>query len=134
MRFSTVLVAVDGSETSDKVFDAAAQLVKLSGGRLLIIHVISMPTGISDPLLAIGATDMGELLNEMERRGKALLEKYAAKANADYKINGGSSSALSSSSIETILVQGQPPADAIIREAESRSVDLVVVGSKGFGG
>lgn len=132
MQFSAVLVAVDGSETSDNVFDAAAQLVKLSGGRLLVIHVISMPAGISDPLLAVGALDISELLSEMERRGKALLEKYAAKAKTEYKINEGSSP--SSSSVETILVRGQPPADAIIREAESRSVDLVVVGSKGFGG
>lgn len=131
MQFSTVLVAVDGSETSDKVFDAAAELVKVSGGRLLIIHVISLPAGISDPLLAVGAVDMSELMSEIENRGKALLEKYAVKAKTEYKINKGSSSSIS---VETILVHGQPPAEAIIRESESRSADLIVVGSKGLGG
>ena len=134
MQFSTILVAVDGSETSDKVFDAAAQLVKLSGGRLLIIHVISVPAAIADPLLAVGATDMGELMNEIERRGKALLEKYVTKADKEYKISTSSTSSAPSSSVETILAQGRSPADAIIREAESKSADLVVIGSRGFGG
>jgi nucleotide-binding universal stress UspA family protein len=126
-----VLVAVDDSQTSDKVFDAAAALAKLSGGRLLIIHVISTPAGISvGPLLYGGGPDMGDLAKELERRGRALLEEYTTRAAKEFKIEAASSP----SSVETILVQGPTPADAIIKEAESRSADLIVVGSKGFGG
>lgn len=129
MQFSTVLVAVDDTQTSDKVFDAAAALVKLSGGRLLIVHVYSLPARVSHPLIYSG--EMSELDMETEKRGKALLEKYAAKAENWYKVEPGT---LSTSSVETILVRGDAPADAIIREAESKSADLIVVGSKGFGG
>lgn len=128
MQFSTVLVAVDDSPTSDKVFDAAVELVKLSGGRLLIIHVYSLPAGITHPLIYSGETN--ELDRETERRGKVLLEKYATKAENEHKLGPPTSP----STVETKLVRDNVPADAIIREAESNSADLVVVGSKGFGG
>ncbi len=37
--FETVLVAVDGSEHSHKAVAAAAELVKLSNGKLIVVHV-----------------------------------------------------------------------------------------------
>ena len=42
--FSKIVVAVDGSESSNKVYDvAAAQLAKLSNGKLIIVHVVVPP-------------------------------------------------------------------------------------------
>jgi nucleotide-binding universal stress UspA family protein len=41
--FSKIVVAVDGSESSNKVYDMAAQLAKLSNGKLIIVHVVTPP-------------------------------------------------------------------------------------------
>ena len=120
MPFSRILVAVDGSETSDKVFNIAAQLSKLSHGKLYVVHVV-MP-------LSVGAFDyydasvIQRFQEDLEERGKSLLAKYTALGERDYNIT-----------IETILTQGSPP-DAILREATSKEADLIVVGSKGFSG
>jgi nucleotide-binding universal stress UspA family protein len=120
MPFSRILVAVDGSESSDNVFDIAAQLSKLSGGKLYVIHV-AMPPYIGgfdyyDP------TTIERLQQDLEERGKRLLAKYSTLAENKYNIT-----------TETILAQGSPP-DAILREATSKVADLIVVGSKGFSG
>ncbi|MFL6480423.1 MAG: universal stress protein [Nitrososphaera sp.] len=46
MLLSTIVVGVDGSDSSNKVYDMAAQLVKLSNGKLIIIHVVVPPLHI----------------------------------------------------------------------------------------
>ena len=120
MSFSRILVAVDGSETSDKVFDVAAQLSKLCGSKLYVVHVV-MP-------LSVGAFDyydasiIQRFQQDLEERGKTLLAKYSDLAEKNYNIT-----------TETILAQGSPQ-DAILREATSKAADLIVVGSKGFSG
>jgi nucleotide-binding universal stress UspA family protein len=121
MLFSRILVAVDGSETSDEVFDVAAQLAKLSGGKLYVIHVV-MP-------LSAGAIDyydtsiIERLQQEFEERGKRLLSKYSVDAKKKYDIT-----------VQPVLAQGTSPSDAILKEATSKAADLIVVGSKGFSG
>jgi nucleotide-binding universal stress UspA family protein len=40
MLFLKILVVVDGSERSDKVYDTSAQLAKLTNGKLIIVHVV----------------------------------------------------------------------------------------------
>jgi nucleotide-binding universal stress UspA family protein len=121
MLFSRILVAVDGSETSDEVFDVAAQLAKLSGGKLYVIHVV-MP-------LSAGAIDyydtsiIERLQQEFEERGKRLLSKYSVDAKKKYDIT-----------VLPVLAQGTSPSDAILKEATSKAADLIVVGSKGFSG
>jgi nucleotide-binding universal stress UspA family protein len=125
MLFSRILVAVDGSESSDKVFDIAAQLSKLSGGKLLVVHVIQpLSVGGSGFDYYPDSSTLERLQKDLEERGKSLLSKYSSYAEKKYNI-----------AVETILAKGSSsPADVILREASSKAADLIVVGSKGFSG
>ena len=122
MFFSKIVVAVDGSETSNKVHDVAAQLAKLSNGKLIIVHVVMPPSPVGDGLFYTDASSIDKLRIDLEESGKRLLKNYSEKSVNEYKI-----------AVETTLAQGYP-ADTIIREADARGADLIVVGSRGFSG
>jgi nucleotide-binding universal stress UspA family protein len=121
--FSKIVVAVDGSESSNKVYDMAAQLAKLSNGKLIIIHVVVVPPlPLGGGLFYPDVSGIDRIRIDLEEAGKMLLEDYVEKSTNEYKI-----------AVETILTQGYPP-DAIIREADAKGADLIVVGSRGFSG
>jgi nucleotide-binding universal stress UspA family protein len=120
--FSKIVVAVDGSESSNKVYDVAAQLAKLSNSKLIIIHVVMPPLSVCDGLFYTDASSIDKLRIDLEEAGKKLLQSYSEKSINEYKI-----------AVETTLAQGYP-ADAIIREADAKGADLIVVGSRGFSG
>jgi nucleotide-binding universal stress UspA family protein len=120
MLFSKILVAVDGSDSSDQVFNIAAQLSKVSGAKLYVVHVL-MPLPVGG-FSYYDASIIEKLQQDLEERGDNLLAKYSSLAGKNYNIT-----------IETILARGFPP-DAILREATSKAADLIVVGSKGFSG
>ena len=120
--FSKILVAVDGSESSNKVYDVAAQLAKLSNSKLIIVHVVMSPLPVSDGLFYTDAFSIDKLRIDLEEAGNRLLQSYSEKSINEYKI-----------AVETTLARGFPP-DAIIREANAKGADLIVVGSRGFSG
>lgn len=119
--FSKIVVAVDGSDSSNKVFNVAAQLAKLSSGRLIIVHVVVPPPPVGG-LFYTDVSGLDKLQMDLEESGHKLLEFYSDKSINEYEIP-----------VETTLAQGHPP-DAIIREAEAKGADLIVVGSRGFSG
>jgi nucleotide-binding universal stress UspA family protein len=121
MLFSKITVAVDGSESSNKVYDVAAQLTKLSNGKLIIVHVVMPPQPVGG-LFYTDAYSIDKLRIDLEEAGNRLLQSYSEKSINEYNI-----------AVETILAQGYPP-DAIIREANAKGADLIVIGSKGFSG
>ena len=121
MLFSKIAVAVDGSESSNKVYDVAAQLTKLSNGKLIIVHVVMPPQPVGG-LFYTDAYSIDKLRIDLEEAGNRLLQSYSEKSINEYNI-----------AVETILAQGYPP-DAIIREANAKGADLIVIGSKGFSG
>ena len=122
MFFSKIVVAVDGSESSEKVFNLAAQLTKLSNGTQVIIHVVMPPMPVGGGLFYTDASGIDKLRIDMEEAGKMLLQNYSEKSRNEYKIP-----------VETVLTRGSP-SDAIIGEANKRDAELIVVGSRGFSG
>jgi nucleotide-binding universal stress UspA family protein len=122
MFFSRILVAVDGSESSDKVYDMAAQLAKLTNGKLIIVHVVVPPLPLGGGLFYPDVSGIDKIRIDLEEAGRRILQKYSEKSTNEYKV-----------AVETILAQGYPP-DAIIREADAKGADLIVVGSRGFTG
>ena len=122
MLFSKILVAVDGSDSSNKVYNAAAQLAKICNGKLIIVHVVMPPLPVGGGLFYTDASSIDKLRVELEEAGRMLLQNYSEKSINEYKI-----------AVETILARGYP-ADAIIREADTKGADLIVVGSRGFSG
>jgi nucleotide-binding universal stress UspA family protein len=122
MLFSKILLAVDGSDSSNKVYNVAAQLAKICNGKLIIVHVVMPPLPVGGGLFYTDASSIDKLRVELEEAGRMLLQNYSEKSINEYKI-----------AVETILARGYP-ADAIIREADTKGADLIVVGSRGFSG
>jgi nucleotide-binding universal stress UspA family protein len=122
MLFSKIVVALDGSESSNKVYDIAAQLAKLSNCKLIIVHIVVPPLPLGGGLFYPDVSGIDKIRMDLEEAGKRLLQNYSEKSTNEYKI-----------AVETTLTHGNPP-DAIIREADAKGADLIVVGSRGFSG
>jgi len=118
-----ILLAVDGSRSSDRARDLVAALPWREGGRVRIVSVV--PT--SDDLIGIPWTlsvePDGAMLDE-----RALKTHRDALETAEREIR----SARSDLVIEPVLVRGRA-ASLIVEEARSMPADLVVVGHRGHG-
>ena len=123
MIFSKIVVAVDGSESSNKVYNMAAQLAKLSNGKLIKVHVVVVPPlPLSGGLFYPDVSGIDKIRIDLEEAGRRLLQNYSEKSTNEYSIE-----------VETTLAHGYPP-DVIVREADAKGADLIVVGSRGFSG
>lgn len=130
--FHKILVALDSSESSHRVFDGAIALAKITGSSLMLLHVLSSEEESSPNVSMIGlqyspiATD--EVIHmyqrqwaEYENRGLEMLRSYAEQAAADgiaaeFSQNSGS------------------PGRTICELARTWEADLIVVGRRGHSG
>lgn len=110
MKISKILVAVDGSEYSDKAFEYATMMIKNHASELLIVHII-------EELGNIGYS----ISNQLEQDSHLILQKYRTKAeNKELQ-----------SSLRIIEEKGFSAAEKILEIAEKEKVDTIVVGTKG---
>jgi nucleotide-binding universal stress UspA family protein len=112
----TIMVAVDGSQSSSKAARLAADIALKFGARLNLVHVV--------PKLVLPPDVYGLTLAEVEREHRAYAERIIEKALATLDEPG-----LEKTS--TILYGS--PAEAIAEEAATADVGMVVVGSRGYG-
>jgi nucleotide-binding universal stress UspA family protein len=107
-RKSFVLVAIDGSEYSDKAFQYACKLSLSKNIPLLIINVVEeyATTGYS-------------ILRELKDSSKEMLNKYRTKAKL-----------LDVRSVNTIHSVGNA-AEEILKIANRKDIDTLVLGSRG---
>lgn len=116
-----ILVGTDGSETATVAVSEAADLAVNLGARLLILT--AFPNDAS--------TKLGEHARNMpapkhwRSTGRVDAEEVLGKAV--------DSLGRTDVSVETVAKEGDP-AEAIIRVAEERKADIVVVGNKGMTG
>jgi nucleotide-binding universal stress UspA family protein len=116
-----ILVGTDGSETAAVAVSEAANLAANLNAKLLIISAFPNVT----------ITKLGEQARNMpapkhwRSDPRAQTEEVLAKA-----VNSLSQGDMS---VETVAEEGDP-ADAIIRVAEERKADIVVLGNKGMAG
>lgn len=112
--FRNILLAVDGSEHALKAARAAGELARLSGGNLTAITAYEEVPGY------LGEPNLQKVIQERMKRSKEVLEKAA---NEIGEIPG---------ELKTEALEG-PPAEAILRVAETRGIDLIVMGTRGLG-
>jgi nucleotide-binding universal stress UspA family protein len=107
-RKSFVLVAIDGSEYSDKAFQYACEISLSKNIPLLIINVVEeyATTGYS-------------ILRELKDSSKEMLNKYRTKAKL-----------LDVRSVSTIRSVGNA-AEEILKIANRKDIDTLVLGSRG---
>ena len=110
MEISKILVAVDGSEYSDKAFEYATMMFKNHKSLLLIVHII-------EELGNIGYS----VSNQIEQESQLILQKYQTKAESKGL----------QSSLRIIEDRGFSAAEKILAIAEKEKVDTIVVGTKG---
>jgi nucleotide-binding universal stress UspA family protein len=110
LEISKILVAVDGSEYSDKAFEYSTMMFKNHKALLLVVHII-------EELGNIGYS----ISNQMEQDSQLILQKYQTKAE-----NKGLQS-----SLRIIEDRGFSVAEKILEIAEKEKVDTIVVGTKG---
>ncbi|MHA1607106.1 MAG: universal stress protein [Candidatus Freyarchaeota archaeon] len=122
--FRKILVAVDGSEYSEKAASYALAIAEKFGSEVVVLHVVTTPfffVGIGNAGVAIAEYGTAKLLaEELENAGKKLLEEYEVK----FKEVGVKA--------HLVLKRGNPPT-AIIETAKEEECDLVIVGSRGLG-
>jgi nucleotide-binding universal stress UspA family protein len=116
LRMHTIVVGVDGSDTSKDALDWAAGEAKLRGAKLVALHAWSYPAVSGGPFgMAVPPLDI-----DFEKEARAALEKVLAGAGLG-----------ESSNIRHEIVRG-PAAQVLI--GASKTADLLVIGSRGLGG
>ncbi len=107
-----ILVGYDGSKESDKALDWAVDLAKSSEAKLIVQHVVS----IAPEALATGAVDLEAIEGAVSKMLDAAVERVRHAGASATKV----------------LSRGDVAA-TILREADQRGVELIVVGSLGRG-
>lgn len=117
--YKRILVAVDGSETSNQALDHAARLAKFSGARLHVVYVVEYPSA----LYMSSLYDPEPFHEAMKQEGEVVLGRAKARM-AECGVNG-----------ETKAVDtqdaGQSVAQALDAEARKVGAELVIMGTNG---
>jgi universal stress protein A len=107
--YRKVLVLLDLSEGSERVFNAARDLASHSNASLVALHVVDYA-----PIEPMGETLMPSMTieQELEERSRARIEQLIAGSNARGRVEMGNTKA------------------EILRVAEEERADLIVLGSR----
>lgn len=151
LMFSKILVAFDGSKPSLDAVESAMEIGRKYNSSLIILHVLDSykyPYLLSSVILAptFGSDKFEKEREKFEELMKSLKEKYISKNSEGVKkdisvaseTNIGDSSYSSNVTtsgnemFETAIVEAETStASTIVDYAESKNVDLLVIGSKG---
>ena len=118
-NFSTVLVAIDFSDSSDSAFQMALSMAKIFSARLLVVHVINEPVDLRG--FYVPHISFARLEEEIQEGAEKMMESFCRTNLVDFK------------DFEEIIVSGLPY-EEIIAQAEERSADLIVIGTHGRSG
>jgi nucleotide-binding universal stress UspA family protein len=112
--FTHIIVAVDGSEHSDKALAYAKVLAECFGAMLRLVHAFPQTSDL------LGYEEYEKLVSRRELAGQDVLDDARRKlgqTNLD---------------VHEELLEG-PPAEAILAVAETRQADLIIMGTRGLG-
>ena len=112
-----ILVALDASERAPSVLAAAARLAVLADAKLIVFRAIGVPPEMPPELFKV--TDV-RLEDVLRNNAHTDLSRLVAD--------------LPRERVEKIVAELATPWDGICRAAREQDVDLVVIGSHGFGG
>jgi nucleotide-binding universal stress UspA family protein len=119
--YKRILLAVDGSSTSDAALREALALARDARARLRIVHVIDSPYDYPDVMFGHVAGDLEDLQQAWQKTGQAVLDR-ALLVTREFSFEA------EASLIET---GGRRVPEAIVDEARRWGADLIVVGTHG---
>ena len=112
--FTNILVAIDGSDASQRAFIRAVEEAKVWNARLHVVYIVE--TGLFSSLPADNTVEI--MYRVLEKEGNAVLEK-AKKYAADNGVTA-----------ITHMKQGHAGSE-VVTLAEKEKADLIMVGSHG---
>jgi len=111
--FKNILLAFDGSEHARKAAGLAADLARQYQARLCVVHAYDpIPDYLGEPFLQ-------ETISRRTEAADRIMEQALVLVGEQPQL-------------ETEVLEG-PAAEAILRVAEVRQVDLIVMGTRGLG-
>lgn len=128
--FQKIVVALDRSDTSQQVLDAAISLAKSLNAQLMLVHVLSPTDGFASPVFSMPGTyplvreDVDFYLKQWRSKETEGLEFL--KAKADVATAAGIST-------EFTQILGDP-GNAICTIARTWNANLILIGRRGYKG
>ena len=119
MSYQHILVAVDGSPTSDHAVAQAAALARATGGRIRLLNVM-------DPLAHISGFERPEVYSQevlprLQKAGEALLQQARERVKQE------------GVAVDTVLIENLNArvAQLVVEHASAWGADLIVLGTHG---
>ena len=112
-----LLVALDESSSAKNVLTGARELAEKTQAKLLLFHAVSLPVGLPTEAYAMSPTAVGDLV---VGTAKKMLTQHASD--------------LPESLVAGVRVEIGTPWRAICEAAKAEQVDLIAIGSHGYGG
>jgi nucleotide-binding universal stress UspA family protein len=121
--FERILVAVDGSENSQRAAQWAVDLAKKEGASLFVLNVIPIPLYASSNQTGSTAPPMKEFFDKARKDAEAVVQDIVSKAEASgVKVRGE-------------IVENVPSVvESITDYADEWKVQVIVVGTRGLSG
>jgi nucleotide-binding universal stress UspA family protein len=120
ITIKNILVATDFGAPSEAALEYGRQIARLSGATLHVLHVV--PDAASQVLTPVGMVpDLGGLQMDLEDDARHRLEQAINENDRDLKS-------------VIAVISSTAPARAILAYAESKQIDLIVLGTHGRSG
>lgn len=116
----TILVPLDLSAAAVQVCDAACELARLTGGRLVLLHVVQPPPVVMSEVYAFDAgqlTDLQDTAKEKAAHKLRALVRHCEKQQVDTRS----------------AQRNGTPAEVILLQAEAVRAGYLVMGTHGHG-
>jgi len=115
--YNRILVATDGSESSQLALSNAIGIAKMSGAEIILLHVTFTPQAYWGNNLAYGVTISAD---ELEQLGNEIIQQTKKEMNGQ------------DIHITSEIISGSP-AQKIVQMAKEKNIDLIIMGSHGHG-
>lgn len=119
--YQSLLVAIDGSQQSEKALMLACQLAKNDNA---LLHIMHAPERLQHPAMmtwGLGSVPLQNDNGQLDTTGNQILQRALLEVRE-----------LGVTQVQSHLVRGEP-AHAIIQQAELLGVDVIVLGCRGLG-
>lgn len=113
-----ILTCLDASPRAPHVLAAAVDLARRTGAKLTLFRSVGLPPDVAHREI-IGVSP-NELMDRLVEQAKEELSRQGAELPREL--------------LDAVVVRVGTPWDAICSEAKELDVDLVVIGSHGYGG
>ena len=127
MKFTKILVPIDGSKNSMKAVEYGIDIAQIYGCDLIVLHVLFSQSGFAFHTETVTGTITTSSLDDLNKEARQDAERLF---NEVKKISERTKIKVKTEVVVTVI----SVVEAILSYAEKEDIDLIVVGSKGRSG